>query len=470
MTGRARRSARDAGALRSARRPARGRGRRGGARADRPGRRRRARVVRRRHGAVRGGDPRRVGADSKAGRAAAPARAREPCRRRRGAPPAGRQAPPAPSSAPSSPQATVSIFSQRSPAVERSARERAVEMFDRGVALRGGGRYGEALDSWEKALALAPDNRIYQANVQRLRERSRSAACPDARRSTSPARCASSARRWVRRRRVGLYRLLRLVAFDTMTGSEAVAAAQAAGEKIGRSLGVGKLDDFVALCATLKVGVVDASVVSESSVRVVVRECIACAGAHTLVGVRRCATSRVGWSPARSPRSSGGRCGCARPPASAAAATTPAASTSTLLRSRARARPRPAGLLRLSGQRALRGRAPSLALQPAQVRPAPPRRRRARACAVPGRSRSRARRSAGCVQLVRPGARRFQGNAGAARLRQPDRDRLLGRAGAVLALTDVLDLLVHERARRGRRALSPPQLLLGLLDGCSVSA
>jgi len=66
-----------------------------------------------------------------------------------------------------------------------------------------------------------------------------------------------------------------------MTGAEAVAAAQAAGEKIGRSLGVGKLDDFVALCASLKVGVVEASVVSESSVRIVVRECVACAGAQT---------------------------------------------------------------------------------------------------------------------------------------------------------------------------------------------
>ena len=79
---------------------------------------------------------------------------------------------------------------------------------------------------------------------------------------------------------VGLYRLLRLVAFDAMTGAEAVATARAAGEKIGRSLGLGKLDEFVALCASLKLGVVEASVLTESSVRVVVRECVACAGAH----------------------------------------------------------------------------------------------------------------------------------------------------------------------------------------------
>jgi predicted hydrocarbon binding protein len=65
-----------------------------------------------------------------------------------------------------------------------------------------------------------------------------------------------------------------------MSGAEAIAAARAAGEKIGRSLGLGKLEDLVVLCASLKVGVVEASVVTESSVRVVVRECVACSGAH----------------------------------------------------------------------------------------------------------------------------------------------------------------------------------------------
>ena len=167
----------------------------------------------------------------------------------------------------------------RSPEVERSTRERAVALFDRGLELRRGGRYGEALDAWEKALALAPDNRIYQANVQRLRvELGRL-------RAETPPIDVASALRIARptlgnEAGVGLYRLLRLVAFDAMTGAEAVATARAAGEKIGRSLGLGKLDDFVALCTSLKLGVVEASVLTESSVRVVVRECIGCAGAH----------------------------------------------------------------------------------------------------------------------------------------------------------------------------------------------
>jgi hypothetical protein len=36
------------------------------------------------------------------------------------------------------------------------------------VAARG--RYGEALDAWESALALAPSNQLYDAHVRRLRQ------------------------------------------------------------------------------------------------------------------------------------------------------------------------------------------------------------------------------------------------------------------------------------------------------------
>ncbi len=51
----------------------------------------------------------------------------------------------------------------------RLVEERAVELFDRGLALRSAQRYEEALAAWEQALALAPDNLVYQANVTRLR-------------------------------------------------------------------------------------------------------------------------------------------------------------------------------------------------------------------------------------------------------------------------------------------------------------
>ena len=44
----------------------------------------------------------------------------------------------------------------------RSPLQRAVELFDRGIALRVAGRYGEALEAWERAAALAPENRVYR--------------------------------------------------------------------------------------------------------------------------------------------------------------------------------------------------------------------------------------------------------------------------------------------------------------------
>jgi serine/threonine protein kinase len=52
----------------------------------------------------------------------------------------------------------------------RSPLQRAVELFDRGIELRVAGRYGEALQAWERAAALAPENRVYRSNVARLRE------------------------------------------------------------------------------------------------------------------------------------------------------------------------------------------------------------------------------------------------------------------------------------------------------------
>jgi serine/threonine-protein kinase len=52
---------------------------------------------------------------------------------------------------------------------DRDPLERAVHFYDLGIALRAQQRYPEALAAWEQALALAPDNLLYQASVQRLR-------------------------------------------------------------------------------------------------------------------------------------------------------------------------------------------------------------------------------------------------------------------------------------------------------------
>lgn len=45
----------------------------------------------------------------------------------------------------------------------------AVDLFDRGIRLRAEGRFEEALTAWESALALAPENRLYESHVRRLR-------------------------------------------------------------------------------------------------------------------------------------------------------------------------------------------------------------------------------------------------------------------------------------------------------------
>jgi tetratricopeptide (TPR) repeat protein len=52
---------------------------------------------------------------------------------------------------------------------KRNPLDRAVELFDIGIALRGQQRYAEALEAWQQALRLAPENLVYQASVQRLR-------------------------------------------------------------------------------------------------------------------------------------------------------------------------------------------------------------------------------------------------------------------------------------------------------------
>jgi hypothetical protein len=48
--------------------------------------------------------------------------------------------------------------------------QRAAESFELGMQLAQEKRYEEALDEWERAVELAPDNRTYQFNLRRLRE------------------------------------------------------------------------------------------------------------------------------------------------------------------------------------------------------------------------------------------------------------------------------------------------------------
>lgn len=77
---------------------------------------------------------------------------------------------------------------------------------------------------------------------------------------------------------LGLYRLLRLVALEDIIGRGASGTAYVAGKKLGQSLALKKLDDFLDLCRELKIGVIEVPVLTKERVRVDVYECVTCSG------------------------------------------------------------------------------------------------------------------------------------------------------------------------------------------------
>src|SRR5579885_2557921 len=77
---------------------------------------------------------------------------------------------------------------------------------------------------------------------------------------------------------IALYRLLRLVALEDIIGRGAAGTAYVAGKKLGMSLGIGKLEDFLALCHSLKIGVIKVPVLSPEKIHVDVYECVTGAG------------------------------------------------------------------------------------------------------------------------------------------------------------------------------------------------
>ena len=81
---------------------------------------------------------------------------------------------------------------------------------------------------------------------------------------------------------VALYRLLRLVALEDIIGRGAAGTAYVAGKKLGVALGLQTLEDFLQLCSTLTIGIVEAPVLTASEGHVDVYECITCAGMETV--------------------------------------------------------------------------------------------------------------------------------------------------------------------------------------------
>jgi uncharacterized protein len=81
---------------------------------------------------------------------------------------------------------------------------------------------------------------------------------------------------------VALYRLLRLVALEDIIGRGAGATAYVAGKKLGQNLGITKLEDFLALCASISLGVVKVPVMTANRIYVDVYECVTCSGMATV--------------------------------------------------------------------------------------------------------------------------------------------------------------------------------------------
>lgn len=77
---------------------------------------------------------------------------------------------------------------------------------------------------------------------------------------------------------IGLYRLLRLVALEDIIGRGAAGTAYIAGKKLGASLQLASLDDFLALCTSLKIGVIRVPTLTASRAHVDVYECVTCSG------------------------------------------------------------------------------------------------------------------------------------------------------------------------------------------------
>ncbi len=77
---------------------------------------------------------------------------------------------------------------------------------------------------------------------------------------------------------VGLYRMLRLVAFEDILGTSAGGITYYAGKKLGASLGITQLDDFLTLCHEQKIGRIEIPVFEEERIYVDVFECVTCSG------------------------------------------------------------------------------------------------------------------------------------------------------------------------------------------------
>ncbi len=77
---------------------------------------------------------------------------------------------------------------------------------------------------------------------------------------------------------VALYRMLRLVAYEEIMGRAAGGVTYYAGKRLGRSLGITELDQFIDLCNEQRIGLIEIPVFEDNRIYVDVFECVTCSG------------------------------------------------------------------------------------------------------------------------------------------------------------------------------------------------
>ncbi len=77
---------------------------------------------------------------------------------------------------------------------------------------------------------------------------------------------------------VGLYRLIRHVAWEDIMGQGASAISYYAGKRLGQELNLKTLDEFLELCKQLKIGIIEVPTMTDTFIHVDIYECVTCSG------------------------------------------------------------------------------------------------------------------------------------------------------------------------------------------------
>jgi predicted hydrocarbon binding protein len=77
---------------------------------------------------------------------------------------------------------------------------------------------------------------------------------------------------------IALFRLVRLVALEAIVGRGASGTFFVAGKRLGESLGLQRVEDFLQLCDQLSIGKIHVHQRSDSQLHIAVQECVTCSG------------------------------------------------------------------------------------------------------------------------------------------------------------------------------------------------